>query len=658
MRPEYLITADIARDPDRLAKALQINFDQIGARLEPKPEIEEAGYDEDPLFEHEDDDGDPDWDANPRFHTFYKENNKHNSFWSCQVRCDEAPDDQKVTKYKFRLWRWDVNEPVPDPIPNSMPTPGTGVVGYVKKYPVGHEKAGEYIPPRTRTVMAKDDDNNTFVKDEFTHLIRKARYAFDVRVITKHDRRGPWSDTSAVGTASDNRKPPDPISVFIDVDQHRINLDPTQPTDPDDSADTHPDIAYTQYKVTTDSGGNNIVVLPSGRKLKDDYANPNKKWFQIKKPGNQTYYGWARNSDGSGNKSNWVSSPAGQKGLPPTPVAAPSVTFTKGNKPGNLQMDVSFTYGGTFNDDNIDAFIIKAIVDGKARWNRVEVEEGNEAGTFNATFKGVDVGDYCEVSYRPKARKVKGGFSPATGITAYETVSVVTPAAPTVTKKKHALRAVWTNPIARASIRHWEIEWYDFTGNLVEYDYFVVKMRDSIPRKKVDGVARCRVRYITVNDTASNWSDYSGTDSAEGTKAEDLDTTSSKLDTSFFYNGAIGDASGWTGLNNLGDITAGTITGALIRTNYEGNARIVLGASGEADRMNVHGWGGTRYGSVYADNGNFVLQSLNGADLKLAPGGRVHFSVDNVPGSSPGALNAYLNVRVNGANYKIRLHED
>lgn len=635
-------------EDDPRFRAIQQNFDTVSSNLKGLHNKIKATEEEVPADEF--DEPDPNQVTGARFHAFWREKHHGDIKWYAEGRWDELlTADFPVTRYKVRLWRWDPGATPPGTIPAGMP----GVHpsgGYVKTYPVGHAKAGEYMPPRVKDIKGKDDDANTFAKTEWSGLVRKATYVMDVRAFGVN-KKGPWSELSAQGTALDTTAPPPPTSVFLDVDQHRAHIDPAQPVDPDDSDRIHPDIAYTQYKVTTDLAGNNVVTLPSGRELRDTYAASGKKTFRLKRPSGN-YYGHARNVDGSGNKSAWVTSPAGSKGIPPTPAAAPTVVFTKGTKPGNLRMDITFTYGGVFTDDFIDAFIVRIVIDGKTMWRRVDVDEGSETGSYALSLRGVDVGDAYDVSYRAKAKKTKSALSASASGTAYEVITTPTPTTPTITQKKHSLIARWTNPIARESIRHWEIEWYNASNSLIDWDYHVMKMRDSLPRKKAEGAAWARVRYVTVNGTASSWSANQIGVAPEGTKGDDIDTATAKLDTTFFYGNAYGDLVGGTGLSSIGDVSAGTIIGALIATGQSSAARVEL--NGLTDALTIHGSGGTKRGALFADVGDFWVKSYNSADIKLDPAGRVHFIVSSIPGTGTDT-GTFLNIRVNGTDYKLKL---
>jgi hypothetical protein len=515
--PNIIDTRGI-KDPELRKKliGIQHNFDHLIGQtraLEERLNEPDEGLDETGVPEHEDDEDDPTQVQASRFHTFWRERHRGDVKWYAEGRWDELDNPNfHVKRYKARLWRWDPLGVVPDPIPDGMPTPGEGVDGYVRKFPVGHAKAGEYMPPRPKNVEAKDGDTNTFAKVEWVGLLRNETYVQDVKAISKHGRKGPWSDTSAVGSAADATAPPAPLSVGIDVDGRNIHGRVSQPTNPADTTEPHPDIAYTQWKVTSDVLGNTIVARPNGELLFDGYHVGSKKRFKFGRPrGN--YYLWARNADGSGNKSAWVSSPSGNKTDPPTPVNAPSGSFDPGGIDDRVRLLVSGTYGGTLTDVDADKLSVRLRItrsDGssveKPRFQSVDLEEGLENSAWEVEFVNIPEGALCKVDYRiiDKDRN-KSGRSPVWQSTAFDVTTAEAPTSEGVVRKPGRIIGKWSL-VNKKRHSHFEVEAHGNSSytSLQDYDYFHKGFRKGFDRSQGETIW-LRVRSITKGGTASAW---------------------------------------------------------------------------------------------------------------------------------------------------------
>lgn len=514
--PNIIDTRGIT-DPELRKKliGIQHNFDHLIGQtraLEERLNEPDEGLDETGVPEHEDDEDDPTQVQASRFHTFWRERHRGDVKWYAEGRWDELDNPNfHVKRYKARLWRWDVTATPPVPIPDGMPTPGPGVAGYVRKFPTGHAKAGEYMPPRSKNVEAKDGDTNTFAKTEWVGLIRKETYAQDVKAISKHGRRGPWSETSAVGSALDATAPPAPVSVGIDVDGRNIHGRVTQPTNPEDATEPHPDIAYSQWKVTTDAEGNNIVTRPNGELLFDGYHVGSKKRFKFGRPrGN--YYLWVRNVDGSGNKSAWVSSPSGNKTNPPTPTSAPTLDFDPGGLDDRVRLLVTGTYGGTLTDVDADKLSVRLRIsrgDGtaeKTRFQSVDLEEGLENNAWEVEFVNIPEGAVCKVDYRiiDKDRN-KSGRSPVAQSTAFDVTTAEAPTSEGVTRKPGRIIGKWSISNKKRH-SYFEVEAHGNSSytNLQDYDYFHKGFRKGFDRSQGETLW-LRVRSITRGGSASAW---------------------------------------------------------------------------------------------------------------------------------------------------------
>lgn len=628
-----------------------------------------------PEQEHEDDEDDPTQVTGARFHAFHRHDSHEQSNWMAHVRFDELTNDNfQVKRYKVRLWEWD-------------PTTGDRA-----KYPTGHAKAGEYKPSRPKNVEALDDDGNTWVDVEFGGLTRRKWYVVDARAISKHGRRGAWSALSAPGSASDTTAPPAPLNVTIDVDPHTINGDWDADRDVDDTEvgdgkRLSNRIAYFQTKVTTDTAGNNVVTKTNGKKLFDPYVKSSKKRFWYRRPrGN--YYFHVRSVDGSGNKSEWVRSSAGNKKDPPAPGNAPSIDFDQGGRQ-KVRMVVGFEYNETFTDDDIVGFQVRAQIDGRYKYNFVSIDQdGAEDNYYETTFRGIREGVLCKAWYRPrdKAGNESPSWSPVAQATAYDVVGSTVPANVTVTAKKLAVVLDWAAPTTsswpwsgasamdrKLEVSHYEAEAHtnsSFTA-LYDKDYHIKATRKRFDRERGQRLY-CRVRVISKGGTAGPWVTTGGAD-ASGVAADDLEDraiSQSRLlpsgsiigarlaDTfvkgAWFNGGAYGSSA--AGTQNLGDVTAGTFTGGLIRTDTSGT-RIQLSGGADKDKLAIYG-STNRKGYFSADSGDIVLKLENGADF-VVEGGNLEMALApnfTQTSASAGTEDGFINILVNGSSKRVKYH--
>lgn len=719
-------------DEEARARAIQENFEEMAmwstnnfSDLE--KDIDEAQTEYDDEFEDEEDD--PTQVTGSRFHAFYKEKHHHDVTWYAEGRWDElVAAGFTVRGYKVRLWRWDPTGVDPgDYDGGNLPVPGPGVTGYVKKYPVGHPKAGEYMPPRVKNIESMDKDTNTFVKTEWSDLLRNAKYVQDARAIGTHHKKGPWSVTSAVGTAADTTyEGPTPTAPTIDVDRNGIDVDWAYPVNPDNPNDRHPEIAYSKVKVTDDALGTTITTKPNGTLLFDGFVHGSKRHFDMHRVrGN--HWPWVQFCDGSGNCSAWVVGASGNKHDPTTPASAPTLDFDQGGK------DHVRAFGTgtvpTLTDKDVATVDVRLRItkpggaSEKKRWDHIPVSELDEGGSFEYLFLAIPEGAVCKVDFRITDEDGNhSGFSPVIQSTAYDVVGTEVPSVVDIRIKSGGIIGRWgITATMRFHISHFEVELWNNTttrtGTLLDYDYMVKasRKRFDVDRSTNFGFW---VRAISQGGTASSWVQI-GAGFFGGISGNDLDdniveyrhfpntgryshfrnylqgtsyvtkdwfddgTGSGRnrqmydfmnggyLTKDWFDNGS-GSGRGRTiynflsgsGLGTLSDftsdvgtVTAGIIEGPVIRTDSSGNNRIILGASGEEDRIAIEGDSGTRRANLYADSGKFIIETVNNSDLFLNVGGTGRLRIDTAAlAGASGGLVGYLLVKINNTDRKIPVH--
>lgn len=369
------------------------------------------------------------------------------------------------------------------------------------------------------------DDENNVAKATFFPIRKRHYWRARVRSIDRFGRKGDWSLWTAHGTPSDSDAPPAPTSVTLTVRQRHFIAEVTLPTDPDDPEpdsglkDPHPDIAFWQCQVATDSFFTNVIR--SDRKVLGD-----RKQFKANKPGDATYYARARTMDAAGNASAWVSA-SDAKGRPSSPSVT-GIVFdtTEKTKGARVRATVNFSQVTDLEED-IDRYVVQFqtnnsstfTADQKRRRAVVdEFEPGDTDDQLSANFGQIKRHRWCRARVRAVTKDgQKSTWSPwSTPVQATDSEAPPAPSGVTVTSIPKGVAVDWSDAVddliadtAHRDVTHYEVELH---GNSLFTNLIKRRRHETGTRKEFKGPAvteggtyYARVRSVASEGTKSGW---------------------------------------------------------------------------------------------------------------------------------------------------------
>lgn len=496
---------------------------------------------------------------------------------------------------------------------------------------------------------SEEDDNDSKVLCVFPNVRKRHYWKARARTWDRYNRNGEWTAWSNLGSPSDTTPPPQPNSLTVTVDNHKVHVDFESEPDVDDPDVPHVDIAYYQVELHSNASFTALVK-------KDYYLIATKKTFKVKKASVQ-YWARARSVDASGNKSAWLTSNA-NKNRPPQP-SAPTISFddSEEEKGAKLRGIISFTYDETaYNEDHIDRFKLEAIITTASTYTG---NEGRRKGTIEAD------GDSAEVDANdPKSWIIKGlprhkwirarvraidknnrKSQWSAWSSSFQISDATAPPAPTNVTVSSDVKGVsvdWDAPTdandtesdatdskgADPRINYYQVEVHtnsSFT-NRVARDRHQVTTKKRFKGLNEGGTYYARVRSVSSTGTKSGWAGSNGHVSAPIVDSAQI------VDDAVLRQKIDADAVGTSELDDTG-----ALVGIGTWKNSSGSTRIEIST---ADLPTISLWWGGQAGRVWAASGVLGLE-CPGAGTKPAlylqdSGLEFQIEADEIVGAYPG----------------------
>lgn len=481
------------------------------------------------------------------------------------------------------------------------PVDGLGV-------PIPESEGGKILEQVVRDKDTGDSDTIA-TRIWFRDLERPFIWDWETRIETvdiqgKTSKNGTksFTDWVNIGSPGSEFDPPAPTGVTLDVDPHNTTARITQPADDEDADDVDDRIHRTTF-----------VLHKNGTEVRRDTVRGGvlSKTWRIKASPGDDFDLFVYNRDSENRRSTTVTDLNNNLADPPDPLSAPTVTIDLGGKK-KRRLTVTGTYSGSWTDADVKTAVINALIGGKRYTPEVKL---NSDGTFEHVFRGIDKDDTYNITYSVQDTKGnESGSSPA----ATGTVTDTTPPAPFTVTTEIDGRRFWVK--------------VTMSGDTAEVDRFLYEISNNNFSSVADSKESKSTRVsFPVARASTNWKARvtaigpSGNQSST-TSQGDAARSATKLD----------DTS-----QDLGDITAGTITAATYRTAASGARVAMVDVGGENDRLKVYG-SSSLSGSVRSDAGDLLLDAAS--RVAIAGGLTLRSGSDLLIGDS-GALQNRISFR-------------
>jgi hypothetical protein len=253
-------------------------------------------------------------------------NHRFRGIWGC----DEVTEDADGITVKPDGYNWRIRE-----------VNAAGADQWNGKYPSGSLPNREGDPFLAREAIRGHGFHHG-------HYYESSWQAYNANGVSE------WSDWSPKTQFLETVQPLAPTITLFDVDQHKDRVEWTNPTDPGNVLIHHKDTLENIIQIATGSGFSNIVLHATVKAGLDGHHV-----FKHTKPGGATWY-CRVGAKTQGGLIEWSPTVTGSKVLPPTPTTLTSgdVSFKDGARE-YVRAHVDFTYGGSYDDDDIKAAVLE-----------------------------------------------------------------------------------------------------------------------------------------------------------------------------------------------------------------------------------------------------------------------------------------------------------